>query len=284
MSNTLEGKTIAITGAGRGLGRAYALAAASAGAAVVVNDLDPATAAATVSDIEAAGGRAVAYVGATNVEGFGAGLVAAAVDTFGSIDGVVANAGIIFRKEIFDESFEEASRAIDVNVKGVFETVSATVKAMRASGSGGSVVLITSGARTGIPGMATYSASKGAIASYVWSWALECEPFGIRVNAISPVALTEMTRPGYEAGQFPPEDIAPGVIYLLSDLSRRITGQIMRFTGGAIALYPNPTIPSAQVEGTGWTPETVAAAFDGPLAGGIARVGAEFELEVPLIR
>lgn len=282
MSKVLEGKTIVITGAGQGLGRAYAMAAAREGAAVVVNDLNPTTAASTVAEIVAAGGKAVTFVGATNVDGFGAKLVETAIENFGGIDGVVANAGIIFRKEIFDETFDEASRAIDVNVKGVFETVAPVVRAMRERGRAGAVVLITSGARTGIPGMATYAASKGAIASYVWSWALETAPFGIRVNAISPVALTEMTRPGYEADQFPPEDIAPGVIFLLSDLSSKITGQIMRFTGGAIALYPNPTVPSVQIEGTGWTPESVAAAFEGPLAKGIADVGAEFELKVPL--
>lgn len=286
MAGILTGKSIIVTGAGRGLGRAYALDVAAAGAFVLVNDLDPSTADSTRREIIAAGGSATAVAGATNTPGFGDRLVAACLEASGRIDGIVANAGVISPRSIFDETFTNAARTIDVNIMGVIETVTAAARSMRERGSAGAVVLITSGARCGIAGMATYGASKGAVASLCWGWALECAPFGIRVNALSPVARTEMfPQPGdTESDPYAPDTIAPAVTYLLSDLATSITGQILRFTGDTVALYPAPTIASAQESGTQWTSESIARALAGPLAPGLAPVGAALDLAVPTHR
>jgi NAD(P)-dependent dehydrogenase (short-subunit alcohol dehydrogenase family) len=287
VTGLLAGRTIIVTGAGRGLGRAYARQCADAGATVVVNDLDPVTAAETVDGIIASGGAALACVGATNEPGFGDELVRAAIDAGGRVDGIVANAGIISPRSIFDETFENAARQIDVNVMGVIEPVMAAAKAMRAHRTEGSIVLITSGARCGVAGMPTYGASKGAVASLCWGWALECEPFGIRVNALSPVARTEMfPQPGDTTSDpFPPETIAPAVVYLLSDLSRSITGQILRFTGDVLGLHPAPIGMSASAtRSEGWTVEDIATAMDHELAPGLAYVGLGPQLAVPLDR
>jgi NAD(P)-dependent dehydrogenase (short-subunit alcohol dehydrogenase family) len=247
MTELLHSKSIIVTGAGRGLGRSYALAAAAAGAAVVVNDIDSVTAARTAGEISAAGGRAIAVAGASDVDGVGQQLVDAALGEFGSLTGIVANAGVMRAQSVYDETEENLSFHLRVNVLGVVAAVVPAMKAMRAGG-GGSVVLVTSGARTGLPGIGAYAASKGAVASLCWSWAAETVADRIRVNAISPVANTDMFALAVNQLAPPPQPelIAPVVTYLLSDRSRRITGQIVRFTGTVLGLYPSPVTLSTE--------------------------------------
>jgi NAD(P)-dependent dehydrogenase (short-subunit alcohol dehydrogenase family) len=280
----LSDKAVIVTGAGRGLGRAYALAAATAGASVVVNDIDAETAARTVAEIAEQGGRAVVAIGAADQEGVGDEIVAVAIREFGRLDGIVANAGVMRARPIWEESDENVEWHLRVNVVGVVNVVVPAVRAMRDSG-GGSVVLVTSGARTGLPGIGAYAASKGAVASLAWTWAPELVSAGIRVNAISPVANTDMF--GLAVNQLAPppepERIAPVVTYLLSDRSARITGQIVRFTGTVLGFYPSPVPLAAELARDSWTPEQIADAVAGPLTDGIADVSSGADLlTVPL--
>ena len=284
MTHELIGKVIIVTGAGRGLGRAYARAVAEAGAAVVVTDIDPTTTADTVSLIEAAGGRAVAAVGAVDDARFGEALADLAIATFGRLDGIVANAGVMRAMPALEETESDLEFHFRVNVMGVALTVVPAMRAMAAAG-GGSVVLVTSGARAGMPGIGAYGASKGAVASFAWNWAIDMAGTGVRVNAISPVAHTDMFALAVSALAPPPEPelIAPVVTYLLSDRSERITGQIVRFTGTTLGLYPSPVTLAGQIDRASWTAAEIADAIDGELAGAIADLSTGPDLvRVPL--
>jgi NAD(P)-dependent dehydrogenase (short-subunit alcohol dehydrogenase family) len=279
MDGLLNGKSVIVTGAGRGLGRAYAVDAASAGASVVVNDLDPATTRSTVDAITASGGVALACAGAVDEPGFGERLVDAAVDAFGQLDGLVANAGVLNAASLFDETSERARRTIETNLMGVIEVGLPAARAMRAS-RGGSIVLITSASRFGLLNSTTYGATKAAIASLAWGWALEGAAHGIRVNAVSPLALTPMLAGNVVQTTMLPEEVAPAVTYFLSDLSSSITGQILRVYESGLALYPEPRTTSPELTGSGWTAESIARAMEAELAPHLATVGRTGDLSV----
>ena len=278
----LEGKSIAVTGAGRGIGRAVALACARAGAGVVVADYgvgmggeDPTSevADAVAAEIRDAGGRAVAVAGdVSSMEG-GAGVVQAALDEWGSIDGVVTCHGILRERMLFNMTEEEWDDVVRVHLKGTFTVFRAASAVMRKQGSG-SLVGFTSGAFQGSVAQANYAAAKGGIVSLVRSAALGLYKYGVRANAIAPVARTRMSEnvPAglTEIGE--PEDVAPMVVYLLSDESRGVTGQIYTAVGSRIAVWNQPAeVRSMTTEGR-WTPEEIAR-----------RIGEIGQEEMPLL-
>lgn len=238
----LRGKAIIVTGAGAGLGRAYAREAASLGAAVIVNDIAPAGAAETCALITGEGGVAVPLVGSVSDWDFAHELVERARSDFGSVDGLVNNAAIIHDRLPWDEDEASLRRAIDVNVNGPMFCGVAALNAMVAQGSG-SIVNITSGSLLGLAGVSTYGATKGAVASMTYGWAVETRGTGVRVNAIMPRAQTQMSSvrggkstalgtTGVTVAASPgPEVIAPLVAYLLSDAARDINGHIIRHDG-----------------------------------------------------
>src|SRR4051812_12180563 len=181
MSGTyLEGKSIAITGAGRGIGRAVALAAAAEGASVVVADIgvgmdgsDPSSEVAdeVVKEITGAGGSAVAVADSvTTMEG-GARIVQTAIDEFGQIDGVVCVAGILRERMLFNMSEEEWDPVIETHLKGTFTVFRAASAVMRKQGSG-TLIGFTSGNHQGSVAQANYASAKGGIISLVRSAAL----------------------------------------------------------------------------------------------------------------
>jgi NAD(P)-dependent dehydrogenase (short-subunit alcohol dehydrogenase family) len=267
----LDGKTIAVTGAGRGIGRAVALASAAAGASVVVNDYgvgidgkDPTSevADAVVADITAAGGRAVAVADSvTTMEG-GERIVRAAVDTYGRIDGVVCVAGILRERMLFNMSEDEWDPVIETHLKGTFTVFRAAAPLMRAQRSG-TLIGFTSGAFAGSVAQANYSAAKGGIVSLTRSAALGMYKYGVTANVIAPVAKSRMSGNvpfGIEMGA--PEDVAPMVVFLLGDAARHVTGQVYTANGGKIAVWNQPVEVREIVKEGRWTPEEIAARFD----------------------
>jgi len=267
----LDGKTIAVTGAGRGIGRAVALACAAAGANVVVNDYgvsidgnDPSSevADAVAAEIEAAGGHAIAVADTvTTMEG-GARIVQAAVDTYGKIDGVVCIAGILRERMLFNMSEEEWDPVIETHLKGTFTVFRAAAPLMRAQKSG-TMIGFTSGAFAGSVAQANYSAAKGGIVSLTRSAAVGMHKYGVTANVIAPVAKSRMSGNvpfGIEMGE--PEDVAPMVVFLLGDSARDVTGQVYTANGGTIAVWNQPVeVRSMKKEGR-WTPEEIAERFD----------------------
>ena len=269
----LEGKNIAVTGAGSGIGKAVALAAAAEGARVVVADYgvtmdgsNPTSAVAdgVVAEIVAAGGTAVAVAGDVSEMAVGQAIVDAAITNWGSIDGVVCVAGILRERMLFNMSEAEWDDVVRVHLKGTFTVFRAAMAVMRKQPTGGSLVGFTSGAFIGSTAQANYSAAKGGIVSLTNSAALTGLKYGVNANIIAPVAKTRMSDQvpfGLEMGM--PEDIAPMVVYLLSDQARDISGQIYTCVGPRISVWNQPKeVRSMFAPGLGrWTPEQIADAL-----------------------
>jgi NAD(P)-dependent dehydrogenase (short-subunit alcohol dehydrogenase family) len=271
----LEDKVIAITGSGRGIGRAIALACAAEGAKVVVNDFgvgmdgaEPSSevASAVVAEIEAAGGEAIALADDISQMEAGERLVAAAVDKWGHIDGVVTVAGILRERMLFNMTEDEWDGVIDTHLKGTFTVFRAASAVMRKQETGGSLVAFTSGVGMwGSVGQANYAAAKGGIVALMRSAALGLSKYNVNANAVAPVASTRMQAnvPGGTAETGEPEDVAPMVVYLLSDAAREITGQTYTVVGGRIALWSQPREVKEISKDGRWTPQELAERIPG---------------------
>ena len=267
----LDGKTVAVTGAGRGIGRAVAMACAANGANVVVNDFgvsidgnDPSSEIANevVAEIVAAGGNAVAVADTvTTMEG-GERIVQTAIDTYGSIDGVVCVAGILRERMLFNMSEDEWDPVIETHLKGTFTVFRAAAPHMREQKSG-TMIGFTSGAFAGSVAQANYSAAKGGIVSLTRSAAVGMNKYGVTANVIAPVAKSRMSGNvpfGLEMGE--PEDVAPVVVFLLGDAARSVTGQVFTANGGKLAVWNQP-VEVREINKDGrWTPEEIAERFD----------------------
>ena len=272
MSGFLEGKSIAVTGAGRGIGRAVAMAAAAEGASVVVNDYgvsidgsDPTSEVAdgVVKEITDAGGTAVAVADSVTTMSGGQRIVDTAVDAFGRIDGVVCVAGILRERMLFNMTEDEFDPVVETHLKGTFTVFRAASAIMRKQGSG-SLVAFTSGAFAGSIAQANYSAAKGGIVSLVRSAAVGLHRYGVTANCVAPIARTRMSAnvPGGLSEVGDAEDIAPMVVFLLSDRARHVTGQVYTAVGGKIAVWNQPVEVRAMYKDGRWTPEEIADRLD----------------------
>jgi NAD(P)-dependent dehydrogenase (short-subunit alcohol dehydrogenase family) len=197
---SLAGKRIAVTGASRGLGRAFAVACAGAGADVVVNGRDSDSLADTSALVLAAGVRCEAVVGDVAEEAVCTAIVTRCVEAFGGIDCLVNNAGITRDRTLGKMSAEEFDNVIAVNLRGTWACAKAAALAMRERG--GSIVNVVSNtAFSGAIGQTNYAASKAGVAGMTRTWARELSRYEIRVNAIWPIAATDMTaHPAYRRG------------------------------------------------------------------------------------
>ena len=264
MGGYLEGKAIAVTGAGRGIGRAVALACAAEGARVVVADYGVGMAGEEpTSDVADAGGTAVAVADTVTTMAGGQRIVQTAIDSWGSIDGVVCVAGILRERMLFNMSEEEFDPVVETHLKGTFTVFRAASAIMRKQGSG-TLVGFTSGAFAGSVAQANYSAAKGGIVSLVRSAAAGLSRYGVTANAIAPVARTRMSaNVPMELGEMgEPEDVAPLVVYLLSEQARHVTGQVYTAVGGKIAVWNQPTEVRAMYKDGRWTPQEIEARLD----------------------
>lgn len=278
----LAGKVIIVTGAGRGIGRALALYLTRQGAKVVVNDLDPDLLDALIAEISAGGGEALAMVGSVSDWSFAEKLITSASDRFGALDGLVNNAGLHYQTLPWEEDAHSARRLLEVNVLGAVYCGIQALKVFVAQGCG-SLVNVTSGAHLGVAGQATYAASKGAIASLTYSWALDAMPYGVRVNAVAPLAHTRMTDTlsDYTAGDnrpgaivvHEPEDLAPLFGYLLADCSAALTGQILRFNGRELSLIDHPVIGTSRHSREHWAIDDLRTVLEGVMQHTLSPVG-----------
>jgi NAD(P)-dependent dehydrogenase (short-subunit alcohol dehydrogenase family) len=281
VADYLKGKVVAITGGGRGIGRAVALACAAEGASVVVDDygvsIDGAeptseVAEAVVKEIVDAGGSAVAVAESVTSLAGGERIVQRAVDEFGRIDGVVCVAGILRERMLFNMTEQEWDAVVETHLKGTFTVFRAASAVMRKQRSG-TLIGFTSGVgMLGSVAQANYAAAKGGIVSLVRSAAVGLHRYGVTANAVAPVARTRMSAgvPGTLAENGDPEDIAPMVVYLLSDAAREVTGQVYTVVGGRIALWNQPREVRSMYKAGRWTPEEIAEAF--PAAVGFERM------------
>jgi NAD(P)-dependent dehydrogenase (short-subunit alcohol dehydrogenase family) len=283
---TLNGKVVAITGAGRGLGRATAIAAAAEGARVVVSDYGGAVdrradesveaANAVVAEITAAGGAAVAAVGDVATMAGGRRVVETAVETFGRLDGIALFAGITVVKYLWELDEREWDDVINVHLKGHFTCAQAAARVMMAQGSG-RLVFIGSGAMIGPPNLPSYATAKAGILGLTWSTAYALERFGISTNCVVPSAATRMSDSIYgDAGMLSdevgetirsdlaggtyrdPGNVAPVVVYLLSDAAKDINGQVFRAQGYEVAHLAGLTWDKVMKNDGPWDVATLA--------------------------
>jgi len=242
----LNERAAVVTGAGRGLGEAIALRLAAEGAAVLVNDMDPATAAATVERIERGGGRAVAVIGSVTDEAVVRDLMARALDAFGSLDILVNNAGITRDKLLRDMSAEDWDAVVNLNLRATFLCCKYATPQMVAKGWG-RVISMSSRAHFGNKGQVNYSASKAGVIGLTRALSMEVGKFGVTANCIAPgiIATPGVTSlPHYDrlvervAPTLPiprlgtPEDVAGVAAFLASDDAAYITGETIHVSGG----------------------------------------------------
>lgn len=272
--DNLTGKAMVITGAGRGIGAVVAQTAAGLGALVVVNDLDADVANETVARIEERGGSAIAHCGDVSDPEYCGRLIEACIAERGQIDVLVNNAGLFRMGPAWDLKPVDLQAMIAVNVVGTANCAMHAIPRMRAVGKG-SIINVTSGAVSGIAEMSAYGATKGAVSSMTYAWALDLAGSGVRVNAISPNATTRMVAAmqefkGIQDQVRPfqdPQHTAETVCFLASDLSAHVNGQIIRIASGQLSLVaqPKPIPPGVSV--ADWSIDTVAQAVQELIAG-----------------
>jgi NAD(P)-dependent dehydrogenase (short-subunit alcohol dehydrogenase family) len=258
MARLCEGKIAIVTGAGRGIGREHALSLASQGAKVVVNDLggnvdgsggDLSPAEQVVQEIKGMGGEAVANGDSVSDWAGAERLINTAIETFGDLNIVVNNAGILRDRMLFSMSEAEWDAVINVHLKGTFAPSRFACVYWREQSKAGKPVsgrIINTTSVSGIygnPGQTNYGAAKAGIASFTNIAALEMARYGVTVNAVAPVALTRMTEglgPAPESDEDrekrSPRWIAPIVTWLASDEAADVTGRIFEASGDVLAV------------------------------------------------
>lgn len=275
----LAGKVVAVTGAGRGIGREVALACARAGAAVVVNDPgvaqdgqggDAAPAREVAALIGEEGGRAMANLASVADPAGAQSIIDDALAQFGRIDGVVNGAGIL-RDAIWHKMSAESWRAVlDVHLNGSFNVSRAATPHFREQGSGSFVHFTSAAGLVGNVGQANYAAAKLGIVGLSQSIALDMARHGVRSNCIAPIAYTRMIASlmGDAPSDDPsvarfagmgPEKVAPLAVYLVSDAAKDVTNQIFGVRGDEICLFSKPRPVRTETRAGGWSAEAIAA-------------------------
>ena len=231
MSNTdsinLDRKVIIITGAGVGIGRAYAQLLAGLGAKIVVNDPgtdvqgngnDPSAANAVVAEISDAGGDAIANYDTVATPSGGAAIVASALDTYGRVDGLVHNAGILRDRSFQKLSNDDINQVLDVHLKGAFYVGRPAFAAMKQQQHGRMVFTTSASGLFGNFGQANYGAAKTGLVGLMRVLSVEGASNGIRINCVAPSARTRMTEGllGPLQDQLDPKHVAPLVAFLCS--------------------------------------------------------------------
>jgi len=275
----LAGKVALVTGAGGGIGRDFALAMAAAGAKVVVNDLgtsvkgegaDVGPAQKVVDEIKAKGGTAVASTESVAEWQSANRIVQCALDSYKALDVVVNNAGILRDRFFFNMSVEEWRAVIDVHLNGSFYVARAAAPHFKSQESGCYIHMTSTSGLVGNLGQANYSAAKLGIVGLSKSIALDMARYNVRSNCIAPFAWSRMI------GSIPTETedqkarvekmkvmetskIAPLAVFLSSELSKEISGQIFSVRANEIFLMSQNRPLKTAYRAGGWTPEAIAS-------------------------
>lgn len=275
-------RTVIITGAGGGLGRAYALAFAAEGANVLINDIRAEAAADVAGEIVASGGRAIANSDDITTLDSAQRIVDAALAAFGEVHVLVNNAGVLRDRMFISLSEEDWDLVMRVHLKGHYCLANILGRRWRDLAKAGTPVaarIINTSSGAGLQGsigQSNYSAAKGGIASLTLVQAAELARYGVTANALAPAARTAMTESAMpevvkrpEDGSFDawaPENVAPLVVWLGSEQSGQVTGQVFESQGGRISLGDGWRTGVTRDKGALWRVEEVGAAVAGLLA------------------
>ncbi len=281
-----DGRVVVITGAGRGLGRAHALAFAAEGAKVVVNDLgaslqgegiDLSPAQEVVNEITAAGGEAI--VNGDDISDWdGAGsLVQAAIDTFGGLDTVVTNAGIVRDRMFVNMTVDDWDAVIRVHLRGTFCPVKRAVEYWRAESKAGNqraARIVTTSSGAGLMGsiaQTNYATAKAGIATFTINIAAELGRIGVTANSIAPSARSRMTEEAFADMMAPvesgfdamdPANISPIVVWLGSEQSSHVTGRVFECAGGELSVLDGWQHGAPVDKGARWEPSELGSVVD----------------------
>jgi NAD(P)-dependent dehydrogenase (short-subunit alcohol dehydrogenase family) len=275
-------RSVIITGAGGGLGRAYALAFAAEGARVVVNDIRLEAAQAVVSEVQAAGGEAMANSGDITTMAGAQSIVDAAVAAYGEVHVLVNNAGILRDRMFISLSEDDWDQVMRVHLKGHFCLANILGRRWRDAAKAGNkiearIINTSSGAGLqGSIGQSNYSAAKGGIAALTLVQAAEMARYGITVNALAPAARTSMTESAMpdvvkapQDGSFDAwaaENVAPLVVWLGSTASSHVTGKVFESQGGRISMCDGWRTDATLDKGARWEPAELGPIVDQLLA------------------
>lgn len=271
----VKGKVVIVTGAGGGIGRDFAHAFAASGARVVVNDVGRTEGEAlgaaekVVKEIRAAGGEAVASTDSVAAPESASHIVQTALDSFGRIDCVVNNAGIVRDRFFFNMSVDEWKAVLDVHLNGSFYVARAAAPHFKSQASGSYVHMTSTSGLIGNLGQANYSAAKMGIVGLSKSIALDMAKFNVRSNCIAPWAWTPMTAtiPAdspeniariEKMKKMESAKIAPLAVYLASDAAAKVSGQIFGVRANEIYFFSQIRMVRSLHRSEGWTPETIA--------------------------
>lgn len=271
-----NGRTVIITGAGGGLGRAYALAFAAEGANVVINDIRAEAAADVAGEIVASGGRAIANSDDITTLDSAQRIVDTALAAFGEVHVLVNNAGLLRDRMFISLSEEDWDLVMRVHLKGHYCLANILGRRWRDLAKAGTPVaarIINTSSGAGLQGsigQSNYSAAKGGIAALTLVQAAELARYGVTANALAPAARTAMTESAMpdvvkrpEDGSFDawaPENVAPLVVWLGSELSAQVTGQVFESQGGRISLGDGWRTGVTRDKGALWRVEEVGEA------------------------
>jgi 3-oxoacyl-[acyl-carrier protein] reductase len=265
----LDGKAAVVTGGGRGIGRGHCLHLAEQGAAVVVNDIDLEEARKVVDEICEAGGKASANDSNIGTREGARALIGQCVEEFGGIHAVVNNAGNVRDRSFLKMTDDDFMEVVRVHQHGTFMCSQEGALRMREQGSGGSIVNTVSAAHFGNFGQTNYAASKGAIASMTYTWALELARYGIRVNAISPSGTTRMSAtykgPDGKDVELPfidPTRNGAFVAFLCSDDASWVSGQIFGTGGERVVILRHPAYGTGMYHADGWSVDGLREHFE----------------------
>ncbi len=265
----LDGRVVVLSGAGRGIGRGEAIELARQGASVVVNDVDAEAAAAVAAEIADSGATAIAHVGDCSEVEAAQSLVDQAVATFGRLDAVVNNAGIVRDRTLAKMTPEEWDAVIAVHLRGHYALTHAACAYWKEHGGPGHIVCTAStSGLLGNFGQSNYGAAKAGIAAFSTIVAQEMARYEVTCNAIAPAARTRITEGAYgrigDAGDgfdfWHPDNVAPMVAFLSSSASAHISGKVFGVQGDTVELYrPWTSVAVIDNGGRRWDADELAA-------------------------
>jgi NAD(P)-dependent dehydrogenase (short-subunit alcohol dehydrogenase family) len=269
----LKEKVAIVTGAGRGIGRATALALASEGARVLVNDLGctpsgekeegDISAQEVAEEIRQLGGSAEADTHDVSTPDGAAAIVEQAIARFGGVDVLVNNAGVGVDAQLHRLEVLEWQRALDTQLSGSFYCLKAAARVMKKAGAGSIINTTSMGGLRGNWGQAHVAAAAAGVIGLTRTASIELQKYGVRVNAVAPIAKTRLTDglPMFQQVEsMRPEHIAPAHVFLASDLSREVTGVILSVAGGRLSVFRLLETLGALKEDEGglWSAEEIA--------------------------